>query len=211
MTRVFLSGVYRNLSCPGLLVFLSLTFSGCATYEAHYSRFEATNSSGEPRSFLLSWQTKRYPGWAIGDDVATAVKLQSQCSEREWVLRDSSNGACEVKTGDTEQEGESAIRACGRSGADLDRRGRPIHEQGHQCMSLTDTGGSQSILGLDSDLQLTVACYPDSIEREGKGEIVNIDYLKASVVPYSIRTHTAPLYSMNERPPALDEKICEDE
>jgi hypothetical protein len=214
MRIVFRNGVAKSVGI-GLLLCLTLALGGCAAYEAHYSRFEAANSAGESRSFLLSWQTKRYPEWALGEDIATAVQLQTQCSDRVWVLRDETTGACDVKAGAEAQEA-AGIRACGEPGADLDWRGRPIREPGYQCMSLTDgdgsrSSGSRTILELERDVQLTVGCYPDATERQVDDEIVNSDYLKASVVPYSIRTRTAPLYSLSERPPALDDKVCDDE
>lgn len=211
MIRAFWSGFTRTASRSGLTVCLSLILSGCATYEAHYSRFEAVNSSGEPRTFLLSWQTERYPGWAMRKDVATAVTLQTQCSERKWSLRDKSNGACDVKRDTTGQEPTAGIRACGEPGADLDRRGQPIAEPGHQCLTLTDSADSQRILDLDNNVHLTVACYPAVTERGEGEEVINTDYLKASAVPYNLHVRSAPLYSMSARPPKLDEKVCDEE
>lgn len=204
MSTVFQSRHARCLRLGGLFV-LCTTLAGCATYESHYSRFEAVNSAGEPRSFVLSWNTKRYRGWAPGEDQATAVRLQTQCSEREWVLQDESMDACEAG------DGAAAIRACGVPGKDLDRQGRLITQKGHQCLSLTDQDASHSILELGQDLELRVACYPESTARQAGDEPINMDYLKASVVPYRLRVRTAPLYSMNERPPELSDKVCKEE
>lgn len=194
----------------GLLALSGLiAVSGCATYESHYSRFTATNSAGEPREFLLSWKTARYPSWAMREDVATPVRLETQCSDRVWLLRDDTMaGACAVTES---QEAAAGIRACGQPGRDLDHEGHPLSGEGHQCMSIWDEAGSKRILELDNELMLTVSCYPDPVSRQAGEETVNVDYLKASVVPYSIHTRAAPLYSMNAGPPALDKKACEAE
>lgn len=189
------------IACAGLAL-----LGGCASYEAHYSKFQGVNSAGEARSFLLSWQTKRYPSWALGEDESTPVRLRTQCSEREWVLRDDANGVCQVTSG---AEGAPApIRACGIPGQDLDRQGRPIKAPGHQCMSLTDSQGSTTILGLGREVYLTVGCFPDETVRRTGEEAKGVDYLQASVVPYNLPVRTVPLYSLQERLPELGDNVC---
>ena len=185
---------------------VSFALGGCATREAHYGRFDAVNSAGEPRSFLLTWQTQRYPAWTTLKDVASPVRLETQCSEREWILRDAESNACRVSGSGSGEP--AAIRACGKPGTDLDRQGVPIVTEGHQCLSLTDRQGSASIAALGTELQLMVGCYPVSTRYEDGDETVNVDYLRTSAVPYIVRVRTAPLYSMSERPPALDDAVC---
>ncbi|MFE8069589.1 hypothetical protein QQM79_00875 [Marinobacteraceae bacterium S3BR75-40.1] len=78
-------------------------------------------------------------------------------------------------------------------------------------MQVTDQQGAERIAELDSPVLLTVSCYPNETERQVDGEKENIDYLKASAVPYTVHIKTAPLYSLDDRPPSLDEKICKTE
>ena len=83
--------------------------SGCASYYTHYAMFPAENSAGETRQVRVNWQSAEYPGWWFAGDKATPVKLETQCSDRVWRLRDDEEAsAC----------GEG-IRACGEAGRDL--------------------------------------------------------------------------------------------
>ena len=61
--------------------------SGCASYYSHYAMFPAENSRGEPRQVRVSWLTAEYPDWWLQDDEATAIRVETQCSERVWLLR----------------------------------------------------------------------------------------------------------------------------
>lgn len=200
--------VWGKLSRVATALLLLGWLSGCASYEAHYSKFQGVNSSGEERSFLLSWQTKRYPSWWLGEDESTPVRLRTQCSEREWFLRDMDTDACELNRSLADRPAHASIRACGTPGKDLDRQGRPITEPGYQCMSLSDAQGSDTILALGREVHLTVSCFPDQTVRQGGEGAVGTDYLKPSVIPYSLPIRTVPLYSIREKLPELDDKVC---
>ncbi|MAL98392.1 MAG: hypothetical protein CL583_08065 [Alteromonadaceae bacterium] len=200
--------VWVGLSRVGTALLFLGWLSGCASYEAHYSKFQGVNSSGEERSFLLSWQTKRYPSWSLGEDESTPVRLQTQCSEREWLIRDKHTDVCEANERLADPTALASIRACGIPGKDLDRQGRPITEPGYQCMGLSDAQGADTILGLGREVRLTVSCFPDQTVRQSEDGAVGTDYLKPSVIPYNLPIRTVPLYSIREKLPELDDKVC---
>jgi len=183
------------------VVLVLAVLAGCASYEQHYGRFVASNSAGDQRQFLLTWQSADYPDWAFSEDQATAITLRSQCSERVWRLRTRSAGS-------TCGEG---ITACGEPGKDLSWKGEPIERTGHVCMRLTDARGADRASDLTSPVQLTVSCYPENVTETRDGEEINMDYLKASRVPYTIHTKTSALHSLEERPPELSDNVCKKE
>ena len=177
-----------------------LALSGCASYKSHYSTFSAENSAGEQRQVRITWRTAEYPFWHWRSDRATPIRLETQCSRRVWRLYDPSmEPSC---TGD-------GIAACGDPVLDLDRERRMLTSDRHVCVRLTDSAGSDRIMDLGRDVELTMSCFPRQTEVDMGDDTVNADYLRASVVPYNLRVRTAPLGSMTERPPELDDRICD--
>lgn len=193
--RLFRS-VTRLLALTSLLAVLS----GCATYYTHYATFPAENSQGEPRSVRLSWHTAEYPSWWFTSDRATPLILETQCSERVWRLHDDSHaeaGAC----------GEG-IRACGESGADRQAQGEQLADASHVCVSINPSEPEARITDISGRLELLVTCKPASpVRGEGK-DAVNIDYIHASAVPYTVHSRKAPRGSLNARPPRFDRSVC---
>ncbi len=175
--------------------------AGCANQQTHYSAITASNSTGEERRVLLSWKTARYPAWHWRQDQATPITVETQCSRRKWTLRDPGmDNACS----------EEAIAGCGDSRLDANRDGEPV-EPGRVCMRLTDQEGSDRILELGSRLELEVRCRPRQTGVDMGDEVVNVDYLRASSVPYTLRVRTVPTGSLTQRPPELGDRICDDD
>ncbi|PTB95020.1 hypothetical protein C9974_02040 [Marinobacter sp. B9-2] len=60
-------------------------------------------------------------------------------------------------------------------------------------------------------LELLVSCTP-AVVTEGQGDdVVNLDYLRASSVPYTVYVRKAPRGSMRARLPEFDESVCDAE
>ncbi len=185
------------------LVIMMLNMAGCASYYSHYGSFSAQNSKGDERMYVVSWKTAEYPSWAIQDDKATEIVLETQCSERKWKMADqvtSSSRCTEVHEG---------IVACGDASLDLSLVGKPISDPNHLCMTVTDSKGAQSIVDLEGQVLISVSCLPSAVTQKEEGEMVNIDYLKASVVPYSIATRKARRYSYGDKAPVMSGKSCD--
>ena len=187
-----------------VLAVIMLNMIGCASYYSHYGSFSAQNSAGEERMYVVSWKTAEYPSWAIQDNKATEITLETQCSNREWVLADSST-AKSVCT-----EAHEGIVACGDQNLDLSLAGKPLADSNQLCMSISDDRSAKKTVELGSSVLVSVSCLPSVITREEDGEKVNIDYLKASVVPYSVATRKVERYSFADKAPKLTRKICED-
>ena len=174
--------------------------SGCASYQSHYTSFEAENSAGEQRQVRLTWRTADYPFWHWRDDRATPIRLETQCSRRVWQIRDPSmNNSCD----------EERIAGCGDPALDLDQQRNMLVEDNHVCVTVSDGQGSDRIMDLEGELELNMSCFPRMTEIDMGDEMVNADYLRASVVPYNLRVRSARLGSMTQRPPELDDGVCE--
>lgn len=197
--NISINGIARVLAVAGLLALQA----GCATYYSHYAMFPAENSQGEPRTVRLSWDTAEYPDWWFVSDRATPLTLETQCSERVWKLYDDSHA-------EAEGCGEG-IRACGQSRQDrLAQSGSPAGA-GDVCMSVSASDPQARIAEIPGRLELLVACEPASpLKGEGK-EAVNVDYIRASAVPYTIYSRKAPRGSFNARPPRFDRSVCDAE
>lgn len=182
-----------------LILLLAVELTGCATHRTHYSAMTANNSAGEERRVLLTWKTSRYPVWHWRRDRATPITVTTQCSERRWRLRDPEmEGACAA----------SAIAACGDPRLDAAENGEPVDE-GQVCLRVTDKDASERILELGSRLQLRVSCSPRQTDVDMGDEAVNVDYPRASSVPYTFRVRSAPTGSLTQRPPKLDDRVCD--
>lgn len=186
-----------------ILVTMMLNMVGCASYYSHYGSFSAQNSKGEERMFVVSWKTAEYPSWAIQDNKATEIVFEAQCSNRTWEITDqaTASNAC--------TEAHEGVVACGDKSLDLSLAGKPIVDDNFLCMAVTDNQGAQSIVELEGQILITVSCLPSAVTRQEDGDTVGIDYLKASVVPYSVATRKAARYSYADKAPVMNEKICD--
>lgn len=189
-------GAAGLLALAGLL----LMQSGCATYYSHYAMFPAENSQGEPRDVRLSWHSAEYPAWWFASDLATPLTVETQCSERAWRLYDDSH----AEAGDCGQ----GIRACGENVSDRRVQAEQSANASEACMQVNPSDPEARIADISGQFELLVACEPNSaIRGEGK-EAVNVDYIRASTVPYTIYSRKAPRGALNARPPKFDRSVC---
>ncbi|MFO7787563.1 MAG: hypothetical protein R6W87_07295 [Halospina sp.] len=185
----------------GVVLVLAVGLTGCATHRTHYSAMTSDNSAGEERRVLLKWKTARYPAWHWRQDSATPVTVETQCSQREWKLRDPGmEGACS----------DDAIAACGDPRLDAAASGQPV-EKGRACLKVTDGDGNKRVQELGSRVELTVSCQPRQTEVDMGDKVVNVDYPRASSVPYTFRVRTVPTGSLTQRPPELDDRVCDED
>lgn len=185
-----------------LFLFMSVVvvLPGCASYYRHFAMFSAENSQGKERKVRVSWNTAEYPDWWFLDDRSTALKMETQCSARIWRLHDDSHeqaGAC-----------GTGIRACAESGVDrvaVSRRDLDASA----CIVVSPGNSDARIAGIEGRLELLVACEPLVPELKREGEVVNMDYLRASPVPYTVYTRKVPRGSLSASLPAFDESACD--
>lgn len=186
-----------------LLLLPVLFLSGCASYYSHYAMFPAENSAGDVRQVRLSWDTADYPEWWLVSDKATPIKLETQCSSRVWRLYDNSHD----KAGDC---GEG-IRACGQPELDMQPLLGSAVTGATRCLAVNPADTNGRIAGLQSKLDLLVSCQPASV-TEGEGDKErNMDYIRASSVPYTIYVRKAPRGSLLAKMPKFDESVCDKE
>jgi hypothetical protein len=187
-----------------MVAVIPLAVSGCASYYTHYAVFPAENSIGEERQVKLTWQTAEYPGWWVADNQSTPITVETQCSAREWRLVDDSHQDAAV------QSCGEGIRACGREGLDrVASTGLPAADK--RCMTINAVDPEARITDIDSSLDLLVSCEPFKTVRGSGDDAENIDYIRASTVPYTIYSRKSPRGSLNARPPELDDSVCDDE
>lgn len=190
------------LNCMGRLKYVSAflcvpLLGGCASYYSHYGSFETYNSKDEKRIVVVSWQTSESPVFGVS---SSPIELATQCSERILVFKDS-----ESENRDCAGKG---IVACGDPALDLGADGMPVRSKSEVCASISDTKGARKIADLVKPIEITISCWPSTVEYEVDGELKNRDYLKASIVPYTLYTKKVPLHSLDQKPPVLNDKIC---
>lgn len=183
------------------LVFAAAVTSGCASYHSHYAMFPAENSAGEPRQIRLSWQSADYPDWWFASDKATAIRVETQCSGRVWRLRD----------GADPQAGEcgTGIRACGEAGRDLHAPSGNLATDGVRCMVAEPSDLEARVAEIGGSLDLLVSCAPVSTTVQAGDEKRNLDYLRASPVPYTVYIRKAPRGSLRAKMPEFDDSVCD--
>lgn len=203
MTASRIHASFKSTACLLAAAVLLVMQAGCATYYSHYAMFPAENSQGEPRTVRLSWDTAEYPGWWFVSDRATPLTIETQCSERVWKLYDDSHA---------EAEGCSeGVRACGQGSQDKLVPGGQLAGAGDVCMSVSSTDSQAKIADIRGRLELLVACEPVSPVRGEGEEVMNVDYIRASTVPYTVYSRKAPRGSFNARPPKFERAVCEAE
>ncbi|GAA3586509.1 hypothetical protein [Marinobacter xestospongiae] len=195
---------FRTLSVAPLLIVV-LLLPGCASYYSHFGVFPATNSAGEPREVRVSWRSADYPDWWLASDRATPITIETQCSDRIWRLSDA-GGREERSSSNGCGDG---IRACGDTALDLDvRSGQPV-EPGTVCLAVFPAQSSLVITELGRQVELHVYCRPERTQHEIDGETVNMDYIRASSVPYRVDIRKVRRGSLADRMPDLDDSVCE--
>ncbi|WP_227664557.1 hypothetical protein [Marinobacter litoralis] len=179
--------------------FLFLGLQGCASYYTHYAMFPGETSSGESRQIRVSWQTADYPGWSFMRDQSTTMKIETQCSDRVWRLADDSH----------EQAGScgAGVRACGDESQDKNVvKNGPVSETA--CMQVVGPDSVERIADIGAKFRLSVSCRPIAPEVSKGGEVVNMDYLRASSVAYTVYARKVPRGSLSARLPEFDESVC---
>ncbi|SRR5690554_427021 len=187
----------------GISIVGATFLSGCATYYSHYGSFSAENSAGEVREFLLTWQTADYPDWWWQEDRSTPVTLKTQCSEREVRFLDASH-----REGTQSCGGDTyPIAWCGTDKLDLVA---DVAESGPEEVPCgwIQSGDAKSITELGGEVQLFMRCQPAQTTVGAGDEQKNMDYLKASAVPYWVTVKKAVRGSLQDRPPQLGTRIC---
>ncbi|ABC31197.1 hypothetical protein HCH_04494 [Hahella chejuensis KCTC 2396] len=185
-----------------LLLFPLLSaLGGCATEYSHYGRFVAENSAGEEREFLISWRTMESLSGEIS--AVTPVMLRTQCSDRKLVFMEPGQGgdACRAHR-------ESGVVWCGAPGQDLSLDGKALGDATTLCGAITDENGASHIADLGRVMQLQISCWPaQTIVKTDDGP-GNLDYIKASSVPYIVSVKRAEAGGSEDKPPALSETVC---
>lgn len=189
----------------GLTAVIPLLFSGCASYYTHYAVFPAQNSDGDERQFKLTWETADYPDWWYLEDQSTPITLESQCSSREWRLVDRTHSSAD------QESCAPGIRACGSEGEDQFAIEVSRDLDNRACMRVNPKDPDALVTDISSSLELLVSCQPLRTTRQSGEETENIDYLRASPVPYTVYSRKGTRGRLDSKPPELDDSICDDE
>ncbi|PSF05763.1 hypothetical protein C7H09_14015 [Marinobacter fuscus] len=192
----------RFLYTSALVSAVAFSLSGCASYYTHYAMFPAENSAGEQRKVRLHWQSAEYPAWWPVSNKATTIKLETQCSDRVWRISDS--------THDSFGNCASGPAACGGTGLDVAAdSGREATER-DACLVIPAAGAGNRVADLGGQFDLLVSCRPARAEISQGGETVNMDYLRASPVAYTVYARKVPRGSLAARLPEFEQAPCRD-
>ena len=189
----------------GLFATLPFLLSGCASYYTHYAVFPAQNSAGEERQIKLSWQTADYPNWWYAADQSTPVTLETQCSSRTWRIVDRTHSAA------SGQACAPGIRGCGSASADEFVTKGSVDFSDRACVRINPTDPDALVTDISSSLELLVSCRPQRTTRQTEDGQENIDYLRASPVPYTVYSRKGTRGRLDSKPPVLDDSVCEAE
>ena len=187
----------------GLIAAIPFLLSGCASYYTHYAVFPAQNSAGEDRQIKLTWQTADYPDWWYAADESTPITLETQCSSRTWRILDSTHAEA------SGQVCAPGIRGCGSAGDDEFVTDGSGDFGDRACVRINPSDSDALITDISSSLELLVICRPKRTTRESGGEQQNIDYLRASPVPYTVYSRKGTRGRLGSKPPELDDSVCE--
>lgn len=189
----------------GLIAAIPILFSGCASYYTHYAVFPAQNSEGEDRQVKLSWQTADYPDWWFAGDKSTPITLETQCSSRKWRIVDRTH------SGASDQSCAPGIRACGSEAADqFVTDGTGIFSN-RACVRINPRDSDALVTDISSSLELLVSCKPRQVSRQRGDEQENTDYLRASLVPYTVYSRKGTRGRLDSKPPELDDSVCDEQ
>lgn len=189
----------------GLVAAIPFLMTGCASYYTHYAVFPAENSEGEQRQIRLTWQTADYPDWWFAADKSTPITMTTQCSSREWRLVDRSHSDA------SEQSCSPGIRACGSDRLDrFATEGSPKFDE-RACVRINPGDPEALVTDISSSLELLVSCHPLQTTRQTGDEPENVDYLRASSVPYTVFSRKGTRGRLDSKPPELDDMVCDAE
>ncbi len=181
-----------------------MLITGCASQYSHYGSLTSENAAGQTRDFAVSWRSAESLSW-LGGTHATAVTLESQCSERVLVFREAGDPARTCGGPDT------GIVLCGSEGQDLLRSGSRKATATDVCGEIRGLEGVvQDIGGLSTRIQVYIHCWPAQTEIQRGEDKVNQDYLRASPVPYQFSVKKVVRGSSDDRKPVFDTKVCKE-
>lgn len=189
----------------GLIAIVPLLLSGCASYYTHYAVFPAQNSAGESRQIKLTWQTADYPEWWYAEDKSTPITLETQCSSRTWRIVDRTH------SGADQQACAEGIRACGSDREDEFATDGSGDFDSRACVRINPDDPEALVTDISSSLELLMSCRPEQTTRQSGDETENMDYLRASPVPYTVFSRKGPRGRLSSKPPELSDRECEDE
>jgi len=193
----------RVLGTAVLMGTMVLMLSGCTSYYSHYSVFPAYNSAGEPRNVRVSWESAESSGIFSGVET-TAIRVETQCSERVLILSDQALRDESGKGG----ECGPGIRGCGEPRLDqLVSNGKPA-TSADRCFEINPGADDQGIGDLGRSLELLVHCQPAQTSVGEGDDAVNMDYLRASTVPYVVDVRKTPKGDLRARAPRLSTSVC---
>jgi hypothetical protein len=78
-------------------------------------------------------------------------------------------------------------------------------------MQVVQDESGATVADIESKVDLLVSCRPRVTSRGEGDEKENLDYLKPSVVPYTVYARKAPRGSLIARAPELDDSVCDEE
>ena len=189
----------------GLIATVPLLLSGCASYYTHYAVFPAQNSAGEDRQIKLTWQTADYPDWWYAEDKSTPITLETQCSTRKWRIVDRTHAGAE------DLACAEGLRACGSDPEDEFATEGSRDFDNRACVRINPDDPDALVTDISSSLELLMNCRPEQPTRQTGHGIENIDYLRASPVPYTVFSRKGPRGRLSSKPPELSDRECEDE
>ena len=103
------------------------------------------------------------------------------------------------------------IVTCGDPALDLMLSGKKLPDNNQVCISVSNPNDAKNIADIGNSMLIKVSCLPRVVSSKDGDETKNIDYLKASVVPYSVFTRKVARYSFNDKAPIMSDKICDSE
>ncbi len=173
--------------------------SGCSTTYSHFGRFSAENSAGEAREFLLEWETSE----GLGGSSSSEITLKTQCSARTLVFM----SQMDQEKGCIATDGSEVV-LCAQPDLDLTMDGLPVSSGTLACGSIRGENGATRPETFGKTVELNIFCFPAETTVDSGEEKQNVDYLKASVVPYVVTVKKVVKGSGDDRPPVLSGRVC---
>ena len=102
---------------------------------------------------------------------SSPIELATQCSERILVFKDSES-----------ENRDCAGKGLWRAGIrllDLGADGMPVRSKSEVCASISDTKGARKIADLVKPIEITISCWPSTVEYEVDGELKNRGLLES--------------------------------
>ncbi|OZG73865.1 hypothetical protein BTA51_08740 [Hahella sp. CCB-MM4] len=183
----------------GVVAALLVLVTGCSTTYSHFGRFHAENSAGEAREFLLEWETTE----GMGGEASSNFTLKTQCSARTLVFM----SQMDQEKGCIATDG-SEVLLCAQPDLDLTMEGRPVTNGSMPCGSIRGENNITRPENFGKTVELNIFCFPAETTVDSGEEKQNVDYLKASVVPYVVAVKKVVKGSGEDRPPVLNSKAC---